>query len=150
VFASYLILVATAALLFYAALTDLKQYTISNGLIIALTLLFILHVLILNRWSELPWNIAFALLVFLILIFFYSLGWIGGGDVKLLTVALLWTGIHCALVFAIILLISVTVHTAVVKLKRVETRDGSDPVRIAFAPSIAVGLVGVLMLGCTQ
>jgi prepilin peptidase CpaA len=150
VFASYVIIVATAALLFYAALTDLKQYTIPNGLIIALALLFILHVLILNRWSELPWNIAFVLLIFLILIFFYSLGWIGGGDVKLLTVALLWTGIHCALVFAIILLICVTVHTVVVKLKRVKHRNDSNPVRIAFAPSIAAAFVGVLMLGCTQ
>lgn len=149
-FVSYLILIATAALVFYAAFTDLKQYTIPNGLIASLVALYVLHAFTLDDRSGLAWDVVFALVVFLILLFFYARDWVGGGDVKLLTVSLMWAGTHCALVFSIILLVAATAHTLAVKLKRLGHHNDEKRVRIAFAPSIAVALVGVLMLGCAR
>ena len=152
VFLSFAVLVTTAAVLFYAALTDLRQFTISNELIVVLALLFALYTVITGRWSELPWNIGFATFIFVILICFYALGWMGGGDVKLLTVALLWTGIHCALPFAFLLLIFSSVHTVASYLIGASAQaDGSNGgMLIPFAPSIAAALVSVFMLGCLQ
>jgi prepilin peptidase CpaA len=149
-FLSYAVLVATAAILFYAALTDLRQFTISNHLIVVLVLLFILHTTISGRWSDLPLNIGFAAVIFVFLVWFYTRGWMGGGDVKMLTVALLWTGIHCALVFAILLLIFSSLHSAIAKISDAIALRGSKNghMRIAFAPSIAAALVGVFMLDC--
>jgi prepilin peptidase CpaA len=151
-FASEVVLVATAAVVVYAAVTDFRTFTISNSLIVALALLFVLYTSISGRWSEVFWNIGFATLILVFLIWFYALGWMGGGDVKLLTVALLWTGLHCALVFAILLLVFSCLHTAVVKIKGAATKksNGGAQTRIAFAPSVAAALVGVFMLGCLR
>jgi prepilin peptidase CpaA len=149
-FTSYAALVAAAAVLFYAALTDLRQFTISNDVVVVLLLLFVLHTVASDRWSELPWNFAFATLIFVFLAWFYALGWMGGGDIKIMTVALLWTGLHCALVFAILLLMFSCLHTVAVKLRWVGAQDDSDDgrKRIAFAPSVAAALIVVFMLGC--
>jgi prepilin peptidase CpaA len=151
-FTSYATLVAAAAVLFYAALTDLRRFTISNDVIVVLILLFVLHTSASGRWSELPWNLGFATFIFAFLAWFYALGWMGGGDVKILTVALLWTGLHCALVFAILLLVFSSLHTVAVKLGRVDAQiDGNDGrTRIAFAPAVAAALIGVFALGCLQ
>jgi prepilin peptidase CpaA len=151
-FLSYAVLVAAAAVLFYAALTDLRHFTISNELIVVLILLFVLYTTVSGRWSDLPMNVGFAVVIFVFLILFYARGWMGGGDVKMLTVALLWTGIHCALAFAILLLIFSSLHSAIAKISGAVARRGSSDghMRIAFAPSIAAALVGVFMLGCLE
>ncbi len=151
-FLSYAVLVAAGAVLFYAALTDLRNFTISNELIVVLILLFVLHTAISGRWSELPRTIGFVALIFVILVCFYAQGWMGGGDVKFLTVALLWAGIHCALAFAILLVIFSSLHTVAITLigprRRPDASDGRT--RIAFAPSVAAALIGIFMLGCVQ
>lgn len=151
-FLSYAVLVAAAAVLFSAALTDLTRFVIPNELIVVLILLFLAHNAISGRWSELPWHLAFALLAFCLFAWFYGLGWMGGGDIKLLTVALLWTGIHCALLFAVLLLFCTCLYTVAAKLGwAAAQRDSTDKrMRIALAPSIAAALVGVFMLGCLQ
>jgi Flp pilus assembly protein protease CpaA len=72
----------------------------------------------------------------------------------LLSVAFLWTGLDCALPFAILLLLFAGIHAIAVKLgwARVqEVEQGTDNdgrKRIPFAPSIAAALIGVFMLGC--
>ena len=37
--------------------------------------------------------------MFFVMMFFYAQNWLGGGDVKILTVAFLWVGIRYALPF---------------------------------------------------
>ena len=140
----------TAAVLFYAALVDLKHFKIPNSLIIALAALFFLHSIISGRWPSVAWHVAIALLIFAITLCFWMRNLVGGGDVKLLTVAFLWTGIDCALVFAILLAISAVVHTIVAKLEWVQMQRSEDDhrPRIPFAPSVAAALIGVFMLGC--
>jgi Flp pilus assembly protein protease CpaA len=150
--ASNVILVITAAVLFYAALTDLKHYTIRNEVVLVLTLLFFVHAFVSGRWASIPWNIAFSSVILIVLIYLYSHNLVGGGDVKLLTVALLWAGLGCALPFAIFLLISTTIHTLAAKMGWVDTQrvPGDDRKRIPFAPSVAVALIGIFLLGCLQ
>jgi prepilin peptidase CpaA len=144
------VLVITAGILFYAALTDLKRYQIRNELIAVLAGLFLLHAFLSGRWPGIPWNVGLALLILVVMLYFYSQNLMGGGDVKLLTVAFLWAGIDCALPFAILLALSATVHTIAGKLGWVEVkRVGEDKrSRIAFAPSVAAALIGIFMLGC--
>jgi prepilin peptidase CpaA len=144
------VLVITAAILFYAALTDLKRYEIRNELIVVLAGLFVLHAFLSGRWPGIAWNVGLALLIFAVMLYFYSQNLLGGGDVKLLTVAFLWAGVDCALPFAILLSLFATVHVIAGKLGWVVLqRVGEDKrSRIAFAPSVAAALIGIFMLGC--
>jgi prepilin peptidase CpaA len=144
------VLVITGAILFYAALTDLKRYQIRNELIAVLAGLFFLHAFLSSRWPGMAWNVGFALLIFAVMLYFYSQGLLGGGDVKLLTVAFLWAGVDCAFPFALLLSLFATVHTIAGKLGWVELQHAGEDKRsrIAFAPSVAAALIGIFMLGC--
>jgi prepilin peptidase CpaA len=149
---SHIILILAAAALLYAALTDLRQYEIRNEIILVLTLLFFVHALVSGRWMSVPWNVGFALALLIVLLYFFSQNLLGGGDVKLLAVALLWAGPDCALPFAVLLLIFATLHTGAAKLGWVGTQQLDDDARarIPFAPSVAAALIGTFMLGCLQ
>jgi prepilin peptidase CpaA len=144
------VLVMTAAILFYAALTDLKHYQIRNELIAVLGGLFLLHAFLSGRWPGIQWNFALALLIFVVMLYFYTQNLVGGGDVKLLTVGFLWAGIDCALPFAILLSLFAAIHAGAGKLGWAEVqRTGEDKrSRIAFAPSVAAALIAIFMLGC--
>jgi prepilin peptidase CpaA len=149
-YASELVLIMTAAVLFYVARNDLRHYQIRNGLIVVLAALFFVHALVSGRWVSAHWNIVFALLMFIVMFFLYWCHLMGGGDVKLLGVAFLWVGIGCALPFALLLLLFAVVHTISAELGWAETQrlDNDERKRIPFAPSIAAALIGVFMLGC--
>jgi prepilin peptidase CpaA len=144
------VLLVTVAVLFYAAYIDLKHYKISNELILLLIGLFFLYSLVLDRWTTAAWNLGLAAGLFLFLIYPYTRHWMGGGDVKILTVAFLWTGRECALPFVILLLFFVSLHTIAAKLGWVGSQqiDDDHRQRIPFAPSIAAALGATLLLGC--
>ena len=148
--AAQVVLVLTAATLFYVALTDLKHYKIRNEVILVLTALFFLHVVLSGRWTILHWNLGFAALLFLTMLYFYSMKLMGGGDLKLLTVALLWVGPFCALPFALFLLLFAGVHILAVKFKLAKAQLADGRTTLAFAPSIAAALICVFMVGCLQ
>src|SRR5262249_50013684 len=78
------ILVITAVALFWAAMTDLREFKIPNGLIIVLAGLFFVHAAVSGRWASLHWNLALAVSLFCVMLYFYSRNWMGGGDVKML------------------------------------------------------------------
>lgn len=151
-FFSEVVLVITAMLLFYAAFTDFKQYKIRNDLVLTLVGLFAIHALVSGRWVNLPWNIGLAAVVFLFLLYFYLKNWMGGGDVKLLTVAVLWVGLDCAILFALLLLVFSTIHTLALKLGWFRTQELNEgrPARIPFAPSLAAALISMFMIGCLR
>jgi prepilin peptidase CpaA len=145
-----IVLALTAGVLLAAAITDLKRYTISNSYIAALVALFVAYTAVTGQWSTLGWNVGIATLLFVALVFFYSRAWMGGGDVKILTVAFLWIGSNCALLFAILLCAFVSIHGAAAKLNWVPSQNaaGDKRPRIAFAPSVAAALIGTFLLGC--
>ena len=147
---SHVVLVITAAVLFYAALTDLRDFKIRNELIGVLVGLFVVHALLSGRWVYAYWNIALAALMFLVTLFFYARKWMGGGDVKMLTVAFLWVGPPCALWFAILMVMFTAIHVVLVKLGWLNAKTVAGRSRIPFAPSIAAALIMVFALGCLQ
>ncbi len=149
-FTSEVVLVLTAAVLFYVALTDLKHFKIRNDLIIVLAALFFLHAFLSGRWVTIHWNLGFAAVLFVILLYFYSMKLMGGGDLKLLVVAFLWVGPFCVVPFAFFLILFVCIHMAAVWLKLVNVQLVNDKKWIPFAPSIAAALISVFMIGCLQ
>jgi len=147
----YLVLVVTSALLLRAAWTDLREFKIRNELILALAGLFALYTVLSGRWAELEWDVGFAALMFVVLLAFYGLGWMGGGDVKILTVAFLWTGLSGALAFALLLALFSSAHSIAAKLGWVKSKvTASGRQRIAFAPSVAGALICTFMLRTLQ
>jgi len=147
---SHVVLVITAGVLFYVALTDFKYFKIRNELILVLAGLFIVHALLSGRWVSAYWNLALAAFMFAVMLYFYAQNLMGGGDVKILTVAFLWIGLDCALVFAVLMAIFATVHVAAAKLGWVKVQQAGKHKRIPFAPSVAGALIVCFMLGCVQ
>ena len=144
---AYSVLVITSAVLLRAAWTDLREYKIRNELILALAGLFVLYVLLTGRWADLKWDVAFAALMFVLLLVMYSLGGLGGGDVKILAVAFLWTGLSGALPFAILLALFSGAHGIAAKLGWVGSQiTDAGRRRIPFAPSVAGALICTFML----
>jgi prepilin peptidase CpaA len=147
---SHVVLVITAGVLFYAALADFKYFKIRNELILVLAGLFVAHALLSGRWVSAYWNLAFAVLMFCIMLYFYAQNLMGGGDVKILTVAFLWIGLDCALVFAVLMMIFAMVHVAAAKFGWVKVQQVGEHKRIPFAPSVAGALIVCFMLGCLR
>jgi len=134
--------------LFYVAVTDLRELKIRNELIVVLVLLYFAHALVSGRWASLHWHIGFALLTFTLMLFAYVRNIMGGGDLKLLTVGFLWSGVECAVPFALILCVFALVHTLVAKLGWVRAQWVNRRIKVPFAPSVAAGLIGIYLGGC--
>ena len=145
---TYSVLVATAAILFWIAATDLRSVKIPNNIILVLLALFCLYVLVSGRWAVLHWHVGFAAFMFLLLLVCYAQNLVGGGDVKLLTVAYLWTGAHCALLFSLLMLVLAVLHIVLVHFEWVQAQRIEGRNKVAFAPAIAGGLIGVFASGC--
>src|SRR5207248_9863364 len=130
-----------------AAWTDFREYKIRNELIVALAGLFVLYTVLTGHWADLRWDVLFAASMFAVMLVFYSLGWMGGGDVKILAVAFLWTGLSGALPFAILLAVFSAAHAFAGKLGWAASQvSESGRRRIPFAPSVAAALIGTFML----
>ena len=147
---SHVVLVITAAVLFYAALTDFKQFKIRNELILVLVGLFVVHAFLSGRWVFAQWNLALAVLMFCVMLYFYAQNLMGGGDVKILTVGFLWVGFLCAFPFAVLLAVFAAVHVVAAKFGWAEVQQVGDNKRIPLAPSVAAALILCFLLGCLQ
>ncbi len=81
------------ALMAFAASSDLLTMTISNRLSLALTGGFFLLTLVIGMsWPAIGMHLAAAALVLVFSFGFFSQGWIGGGDAKLVAATALWFG----------------------------------------------------------
>jgi prepilin peptidase CpaA len=84
-----------AVLMALAAVEDFRRLVIPNRLVLGLLSLWPIHQAAapaVARFAALE-SVGGALLVFTCGALLFSRGWIGGGDVKLLTAAALWAGI---------------------------------------------------------
>ena len=81
------------ALMVTAAVIDLISYRIPNELVLALFALFVIAAAV--NWSEVAWvsHIGAGILVFGAGLFLYAIRQMGAGDVKLLAVVALWSGV---------------------------------------------------------
>jgi prepilin peptidase CpaA len=142
------VLIITAALLFWMAATDLREFKIRNNFVLVLVGLFFLHAMLSGRWVVLHWNLIFAAVMFLLLLMAYSRRLLGGGDVKLLTTAFLWSGLHCAVPFLLIVTAASLVQLFAARLGWIGALRENGRLRLAYAPAIASGLIGIFLLGC--
>jgi prepilin peptidase CpaA len=145
--ASLLLLVLTSATLFWVALTDLREFKIRNEFIVVLAGLYFAHALVSGRWTSLPLNVAFALLMAAGMTYAYSLRQMGGGDLKLLAVAFLWTGPWSAVPLSMLLLAFTGVHYVAARFGLAAARPTAAGLRIPMAPSLAGALIGTFALG---
>jgi prepilin peptidase CpaA len=146
-FLANVVLVVTATVLFYAAMTDLREFKIRNELIVILACLYGIYAFLTGQWVTAHWNIGLALFMFVVMMYFYAQNMLGGGDVKILTIAFLWTGVSYALPFSLILLVFGVGHVLLSKnFSWVSVRHTEGRARIPFAPAVAAGLIGVFIL----
>ncbi len=80
-------LVAGVAVLIYSACHDFAFRTVPNAASVALLALGLALRLLDGPFSLLGWSSLIAVGVLVVTFFFWRMGWMGGGDVKLLTAA---------------------------------------------------------------
>lgn len=90
--AAHALLAILALLLLVAAATDLKSRTIANPLNLAVALLAPAYwwAVGLAPWPDMALQLALGAAVFAVFAGLFALGWMGGGDVKLLGALALW------------------------------------------------------------
>jgi prepilin peptidase CpaA len=89
-----LVLLIFAALVIAAAVKDLESFTIPNWISIALALAFAPAALLTGAsLGAVGISLAVGLAVLALAVGMFALGWIGGGDAKLMAAASLWLGL---------------------------------------------------------
>jgi len=140
--------VALVAVLFYVGFTDFQTFKIQNNVVLLFAILYALFAIVARTPSEILSNLVLAAIMFAILLWLYSSGVIGGGDVKFMTVACLWVGLHCALLFSIILFLLIGLHVLAAWTGWATTKPMAGRLAIPYAPSIAGALIALALLGC--
>jgi prepilin peptidase CpaA len=88
-----LVLLVFPLLMAFAASSDLLTMRISNRLVLILVVgFFIIALVIRLPIDQLGLHVACATLVLIVAFSFFSFGWIGGGDAKLMAATTLWLG----------------------------------------------------------
>lgn len=136
-----IVLIAILALLLAtAAVTDLRSRTISNSLnaVIALLAPAYWWATGMPVWPDMAIQFGIAVLVFLLFATAFAMGWMGGGDVKLLGALALWLPL-VPLVRALVIMsiaggVLTLVAVAAHRLRRIKTQpEVPYGVAIAFA-----------------
>jgi len=139
---------SAVAVLFYVALTDFLTFKIRNEVVLLLLILYVLFAFVTRSHVEVITDITFAIVIFGFLLWFYTQGVVGGGDVKLVSVVCLWIGTHCALLFSMLLLALGGLHLLAAKMGWARTKPMAGRIGIPYAPSVAGALIGTIVLGC--
>lgn len=89
----FMLFLTFPAAMAFAAAMDLFTMTIPNRISIGLVLAFVVAAFVAPLgWTEIASHLAAGLLMLAIGIGMFALGWLGGGDAKLLAAAALWFG----------------------------------------------------------
>ena len=140
-----LLLVALAAILVIAAVIDVRTYTISNRLNLAVALLAPVYwgSVALSPWPGVAIQLAGGAIVFLLLAGAFYAGMMGGGDVKLAAALALWFPPLATVKFLILMSLSGGVVTlAFLALHRWSKREGRP--EIPYGLAIAFGGLAIL------
>jgi prepilin peptidase CpaA len=140
-----LLLVLLAILLLVAAVVDVRTFTISNRLNLAIALLAPLFwwSIGLPVWPNVAAQVAIAAGVFALLAVALYAGMMGGGDVKLAAALSLWFSPLSTLRFLVLMSIAGGVLTlAVLALHRIRKREGRP--EIPYGVAIACGGLAIL------
>ena len=83
---------SAGGLVLLAAIWDVVSRRIPNLLPLIIAALYFAHAGFAGDWAEMPWHLLCGMGVLVVGIFIFALGWMGGGDVKLLAALALWAG----------------------------------------------------------
>jgi prepilin peptidase CpaA len=132
------LLIGLAAILVIAAVVDVRTYTISNRLNLAVAAL--------APWPGIAVQMAAATTVFILLAGAFYAGMMGGGDVKLAAALALWFSPQSTIKFLVLMSLAGGVLTlAVLAWHRANRREGRP--EIPYGVAIAFG--GLAILGQT-
>lgn len=82
------------ALLVVAAIQDVSEYRIPNAIIVMIAVLYPIYFFSAPHAVSWGWSLLIALVFFMIGLGLFSANIMGGGDVKLISVAGLWVGLE--------------------------------------------------------
>jgi prepilin peptidase CpaA len=142
---SEILLAVLALLLVIAAVIDVRTYTISNRLNLAVALLAPLYwwSTHLALWPGVASHVAVAIGVFLLLALAFQIGVMGGGDVKLAAALALWFSPIGTLRFLVYMSLAGGILTLVVIAHhRLRSREGRP--EIPYGVAIAIGALAIL------
>jgi prepilin peptidase CpaA len=140
-----LLLIGLAALLVVAAVIDMRTFTISNRLNLAVALLAPIYWLsiALAPWPGMAIQVGTAIGVFAIFAAAFYVGMMGGGDVKLAAALALWFPPALTLQFIVWMSLAGGILTLVVVLwHRMKRREGRP--QIPYGVAIAFGGLVIL------
>jgi len=142
-----LLLALLALLVLVAAAIDIRTFTISNRLNLAVALLAPLYwwSISLPLWPDVAVQLGIAGGVFALLAVAFYAGMMGGGDVKLAAALALWFSPASTLWFLVIMSIAGGVLTAVLLLVH-RARGKAGRPEIPYGVAIAIGALAILTL----
>ena len=135
-----------AILLVYAAVVDVRTFTISNRLNLVVALMAPLFWLSvgLPLWPDAAIQVAVAAGIFALLAIAFYAGMMGGGDVKLAAALALWFAPATSVVFLVYMSIGGGVLTLVVLiLHRMKKKPGKP--EVPYGVAIAFGALAILI-----
>ena len=84
----------------YAGCSDLFNMRISNRVALIFLAAFPIFAFGLNMgWDDILWRLGIGVVTLAVCFFFWSKGWIGGGDAKFAAVAAIWMGPELSIMF---------------------------------------------------
>lgn len=86
------LMMSAGGLVLLAAAWDVFSRRIPNLLPLIIAALYFVDAGFAGDWAEMPWHLLCGMAVLVVGIFIFSLGWLGGGDVKLLAALAFWAG----------------------------------------------------------
>lgn len=135
-----------AILLVYAAVVDVRTFTISNRLNLAIALMAPLFWLSvgLPLWPDAAIQVAVAAGVFALLAVAFYTGMMGGGDVKLAAALALWFAPATTVLFLVYMSIGGGVLTLVVLILHRMKKKAGKP-EVPYGVAIAFGALAILI-----
>jgi len=137
---------AVGALLASVLIDDLANYRVRNTTVLMLACLFVVYCLIKDNLSLFVGHLTIAAVMFVVLAAAYGLGMMGGGDLKLLTIAFLWLGLENGFLFCLLLCAASVVYIGSAWLNWLPSRKLDKRTQVPFGPSIAVAWVTTMLL----
>jgi prepilin peptidase CpaA len=143
---TWILLALLAALLIAAATTDLRRREIPHWVVIAIAALAPLFwwATGLPLWPDIALQLGVAMIVFALFAAAFAIGWMGGGDVKLLGALALWMPWQAVVALLVIMSFAGGVLTIAMVVWSRLRRAGATP-EIPYG--VAIAFAGLWLIG---
>lgn len=136
----------TCAVLAWVVVEDMRRYVVRNASVLLLVGCVLVEAAARHDPRWLAAHAIFGALGFALMAGAFAARMLGGGDAKLLSVALLWVGPEGCFVFAVLLLACTLVYAAGAWLGWLPARRVGARMAIPFGPSVATAWIAYIGL----